>query len=172
MGDRDREFSEFMAARWQRMVRTCVLLGCSLEDAEDIVQSALVEVYRYWARVVAAHDPDSYAYRIVVNGAKRHLGRASGRAQLLDKMRLARVDQEVATGAEDVVLRRAEFGPLNSLPDDQRRALILRYYAQLSEAQIAEVLQVPHGTVKSRTARGLRALKLQYQAGTILKGER
>ena len=82
--DRDDEFSAYVAARWPRLVRSAVLLGCSHAEAEDLVQTALERTLVHWRRVRRADDRDAYVHRILLNSfrsARRAARRwsASGR---------------------------------------------------------------------------------------------
>lgn len=64
---RDTEFGEYVAARWTRLVRAAVLLGCSRPEAEDVTQTALTRCPVKWSKVQRADDRDTYVYRILVN---------------------------------------------------------------------------------------------------------
>jgi RNA polymerase sigma-70 factor (sigma-E family) len=152
---RDEEFEAFVAARWARLVRSAVLLGCSPSEAEDLVQATLVRCLASWRRVSAADDRDAYVHRVLVNGLssarRRRWTGEHPTAELPD--RPAR-DEYALVDEADVVLR-----ALDRLPADQRTAVVLRYYANLSEEQMTEVLGVANGTVKSRLSRARRALQ-------------
>lgn len=153
------EFTEFVAARWPRLVRSAILLGCSPSEAEDLVQTALTKCLVHWSRVRVADDRDAYVHRVLVNaftssrrrrwwGEKPH-GDLPERADLgaTGAGAAARVD---AADALDRALARLTAG--------QRAVVVLRYYAHLSEAQTAAALQVAPGTVKSRLSRALTVL--------------
>jgi len=146
------EFSEYVAARRPALVRTAVLLGCPTADAEDVVQSALLKCYRSWSRVTRADQPEAYVHRVLVNvlhdaRARRWHGELPT-ADLPD-----RPDPHEDTTA-GLAVRRA----LAAMSTDHREVLVLRYYADLSERDVADILGIPSGTVKSRTARALAAL--------------
>ncbi|MDQ3627848.1 MAG: hypothetical protein M3419_03385 [Actinomycetota bacterium] len=64
------EFVEYVDARWPVLVRTAILLGCSPQDAEDLVQTALAGCFRNWHHVRRADDPDAYVYRVLVNALR------------------------------------------------------------------------------------------------------
>jgi RNA polymerase sigma-70 factor (sigma-E family) len=165
--DRDEDFAEYVAARRPALVRTAVLLGCSSHEAEDLAQTALVRCYRSWSRVRGADDPDAYVYRILVNALRDSRSRKSSGEIPSDV-----VPHDAFTGhAEDVarghVVRRA----LLSLSEQHRAVLVLRFFADLGERQVAEILGVPPGTVKSRTARALAALSAHDDIAD-LHGER
>jgi RNA polymerase sigma-70 factor (sigma-E family) len=146
------DFAEYVAARRSVLVRSAVLLGCSLDDAEDVVQSALAKTLVHWRRVSRADRPDAYVYRILVNayrdGRSRHWNGETPTAELPEPP-VYEVDLTIG-----LAVRRA----LSGLSKEHREVLVLRFYADLSEREAAEVLGVPPGTVKSRTARALAAL--------------
>lgn len=146
------DFTEYVAARRAALVRSAVLLGCPQADAEDIVQSTLTKAYRSWRRVQRADQPDAYVYRILVNTLRDAAARRwHGELPTLDLPETAAPDNDLATG---LAVRRA----LAAMAKEHREVLVLRYFADLSEAETAGVLGVPAGTVKSRTSRALKAL--------------
>lgn len=153
-GRHDAEFDEFVAARWDRLVRGAILLGCSVHEAEDLVQTALAKCLQHWGRVRKADDPDAYVSRIVVNtfidGRRRRWRGELPTEQL----------PEVAEGdhTSQVLMREVIDRSLASLTTEQRIAVVLRYHLDLTEAQMAVVLGVPAGTVKSRLSRALSRL--------------
>lgn len=145
------DFSDYVAARRPGLVRAVVLMGCSLADAEDIVQAALIKCYRNWHKVQRADVPEGYVYRTVMNtlaDAKRR--KWNGELPTEDVPEDA-IDTDASTG---ITVRRA----LATMPHAQREVLVLRYYADLSEREIADILRVAPGTVKSRASRGLATL--------------
>lgn len=158
----DREFTAFMTARWPTMVRSAVLLGCPRDDAEDMAQTALLQLYVSWAKVQAARDPDAYVYRVLVNCLKRRLGRNRLRETPVADPAILELP-ESRDVAEAVVERRTLTAALRVLSPDHRAVLVLRFVAGLSEQQLADALDVPLGTVKSRTSRAIRALTDQLQ---------
>lgn len=146
------EFSEYVAARRTRLVRSAVLLGCPAADAEDLVHSALTKAYRSWSRVARADQPDAYVYRILTNTLRDARSRRWAGEIPTDSLPDATAgDVDPTTG---LAVRRA----LAAMTREHREVLVLRFYADLSEAQTATVLGIPAGTAKSRTARALAAL--------------
>ena len=150
----DEELNEYVAGRWPRLVRSAVLLGCSPPEAEDIVQTALTRCLLNWERVRAADDRDAYVHRVLINtftsSRRRHWMRERPVAELPDEVA---GDGLEAYDAADALAR-----SLERLGDDQRICVVLRYYAHLSEQQMATVLGVAPGTVKSRLSRALKVL--------------
>jgi len=146
------DYAEYVTARRPTLVRAAVLLGCPRADAEDVVQTALLRCFRSWRRVIRAAQPEAYVYRVLVNTL--HDVRARRWNGELPTERLpdrAGDDPDLATG---MAVRHA----LASMSTEHREVLVLRYYADLSELETAEVLGIAAGTVKSRTARALAAL--------------
>lgn len=146
------DFAEYVAARRPALVRSAVLLGCTLDDAEDLVQVALTKTFMHWRRVSRAERPDAYVYRVLVNAFRDGRARRwNGETPTAELREPPVYDVDLATG---VAVRRA----LAALSKEHREVLVLRFYADLSERETAEVLGLPHGTVKSRTARALAEL--------------
>jgi RNA polymerase sigma-70 factor (sigma-E family) len=141
-------------------VRLAYLLLQDRAVAEDIVQDAFVRVA---GRLVHLRDPgafDAYLRRTVVNLSHSYVRR---------KMReRAFLRREMATAEWDTVRwptssledRELLWRALGRLPERQRVAIVLRFYEDLPEAQVAEILRCRPGTVKSRVSRGLEALRL------------
>jgi len=148
------EFGEYVAARWPRLVRAAVLLGCTPHEAEDVVQSALTRCLVKWSRVSRADDRDAYVHRVVVNTFVDHRRRMWRHELPTERI----PDRETADGSLAVIDQIGVDRALAGLVADQRIAVVLRYYLDLSEAQMAAVLGVAPGTVKSRLSRALTAL--------------
>ncbi len=145
------EFDEYVAARRTALVRAVVLMGSPLADAEDIVQIALTKCYRHWSKVQRASSPDAYVYRILVT-TRASAWRRRWRGELpTEELPDEAVEADLTTG---IAVRQA----LAAMPAVQRDVLVLRYYADLPEREIADILRIAPGTVKSRAARGLVAL--------------
>jgi len=146
------ELTAYVAARRPRLVRTAVLLGCPVADAEDLVQTTLARVFRAWRRVARADDPDAYVNRILLNclyDARRRRWNAE-----IPSATIPSAEAHSPDLAQGLVVRRA----LEVLSREHREVLVLRFFADLSEASTALALGVPPGTVKSRTSRALAAL--------------
>ena len=145
------DFSEYVAARRASLVRATVLLGCPVADAEDIVQTALMKCHRSWRRVQRADQPEAYVYRVLVNTYRDARARRWRGEVPTEELPDSTSDPDHLTG---LAVRQA----LASISRDHREVLVLRYFADLSEAQTAQALGLPPGTVKSRTSRALAAL--------------
>ncbi|MEW2356752.1 SigE family RNA polymerase sigma factor [Spirillospora sp. NPDC029432] len=151
-------FEEFVTATAGRLLRTAVFLVYDRHLAEDLLQVTYERVARRWKRV-AAGEPEAYARKILVNLAIDEHRRRSRRRDLpvgtpADVERYAAVPGGGAGGPGgelDEVLR--------ALPVKQRAVVVLRYWCDLSEHEIAAVLGISRGTVKSHTARAMTALR-------------
>jgi RNA polymerase sigma-70 factor (sigma-E family) len=150
----DAELADYVGARWPRLVRAAVLLGCTPTEAEDVVQGVLERCVRKWSQVRRADDRDAYVHRMLVNAFV-----SSRRRRWHNELPVAAVPAHAGADATaevddaDVMAR-----ALDRLSTDHRTVVVLRYYAQLSEQQMALVLQIAPGTVKSRLSRALRDL--------------
>lgn len=148
----DEEFSEYAVARWPALVRSATLLGCPEAEAEDVAQSTLIRCYLAWGRVRRARDRDAYVYRVLVNVLRMsHRRRWWGEHPTASTPELAAQPLDLETGID---LRRVLAG----LSADHRAVLVLRFAAGLSERQVAEVLGIAPGTVKSRVSRALASI--------------
>ena len=135
------------------LVRLARLLVDDRGSGEEVVQDTFVRVYRRWSRI---DDPVRYVRTAVVNGARSRLRhRAVVRRYVAPTMRATpAVEDEVVRLAE----RAAVADAVRALPRRQRECLVLRYYADMSEAEIAATLGISAGSVKSHSSRGIAAL--------------
>jgi DNA-directed RNA polymerase specialized sigma24 family protein len=148
------DFSAFVAARWPRLVRSAMLLGCSRAGAEDLVQTTLERCLLNWRKAQHADDPTRTCIGSSSARSRRHVGGAGqGRIRQPSPPEHLGSDETGRVDPTDAVLR-----ALQRLLHDQRAAVVLRYYAHLTEQQMASVFGVATGTVKSRLSRALNAL--------------
>jgi RNA polymerase sigma-70 factor (sigma-E family) len=157
------EFERFVASHGERLLRTAYLITWDLAEAEDLVQECLLRVARRWPRVRAMSRPEAYARRILVNLA---LDGAKLRTRLKSELEEQRgpslespLQARSLDGLAELDNRSELLDALGALPGRQRLVLVLRYFADLSEAQTAEALDCSLGTVKSTTSRGLARLR-------------
>jgi RNA polymerase sigma-70 factor (sigma-E family) len=150
---RDAEFEQFVLDAYPGLVRFGALLVGDRAGGEDVVQAALVEVHGRWSRI---EHPGAYTRTVMVRRAARWRRRRWNAEQPtpIGPVDVAALDRSDELAVGDAV-RRALAG----LPFDQRAVLVLRYYEDRSEADIARLLGIAPGTVKSRAARGLAALR-------------
>jgi RNA polymerase sigma-70 factor (sigma-E family) len=154
---RDQAVTELYAAHYRSLVRMAAMLLHSTAEAEEVVQDAFVAMHTKWRRLRDADRALAYLRQTVVNKARSRLRHR----QVEEKHRPA--PSPPAASAEQVALAgdgySAVFQALSNLPQRQREAVVLRYYVDLSEAEIAETMGVSRGAVKSHTSRGMAALR-------------
>src|SRR5689334_7339638 len=154
--DDERAYVEFVQGRVLALRRTAYHLCGDWHLAEDLVQSALLLLYRHWPRVVAASAPDAYVRKIVVNAVLEERRRWWSRRVRPVAEPPDRHGGSPAAGVEGRLdLRTA----LASLPARQRAVLVLRYWEGLDVAETAEALSCTTGTVKSQTSDAIAALR-------------
>jgi RNA polymerase sigma-70 factor (sigma-E family) len=167
-GRHDAEFDEYVVLRWDRLVRGAILLGCSPNEAGDIVQTALTKCLVRWGRVRRADDRDAYVHTVVVNTFID-----SRRRRWRGERPTAEVPEVVAADRTlDVLRRDAIDRSLAGLSPEQRVAVVLRYHHDLTEAQMASVLGIAPGTVKSRLSRALARLAEDPQLADLRSAPR
>jgi RNA polymerase sigma-70 factor (sigma-E family) len=160
------QYAEFASARWMTLVRTGVLLGCTVHEAEDMAQAALEKCFVAWARVVRAEDQDAYVSKILLNTV-----RASRRRRWWGETPTAEVpDAAVPDATEHVAVELATRRALGRLSLPQREVVVLRYFLHLTEAQIADALAIAPGTVKSRLSRALARLAADADLNELRDG--
>jgi len=149
---RDEEFTQFVVARGPALRRTAYLMTGHWADAEDLTQTAFSRLYLAWPRV-RVDGAEGYARMILA----RSLVDARRRFWHRERPTSALPEQPGPTDlAEDRLdLRRA----LALLPTSQRVVLVLRFWDDLTVQEVADVLRLSPGTVKSRTSRGLNAMR-------------
>jgi RNA polymerase sigma-70 factor (sigma-E family) len=157
------EFEHFVADSVDGLLRAAYLITWDFAEAEDLVQECLFRVARRWPRVRAMEHPGAYARKVLVN-----LALDEGRRRTRQKSELTlsgtRADEEHEDEAAVRVLGWVETNTdltsaLGRLAPRQRVTLVLRYFDDLSEAQVAEVMGCSVGTVKSTSSRALQRLR-------------
>jgi RNA polymerase sigma-70 factor (sigma-E family) len=150
------------------LVRLAVVMTGDRAGAEDIVQEAFLGLYRRWERLPDTSAPLAYLRVSVVNGCRTALRRRDrvGPLRPLDDAEGAGHAQSAEARALLSEEQRAVAGALRNLPRRQREALVLRYYLDLSEEEIARTMGVTRGTVKSATHRALAAIGRTLREGS------
>ncbi|NMO53377.1 SigE family RNA polymerase sigma factor [Actinoplanes sp. TBRC 11911] len=153
--DDDDGFRAFVRQQWDPLTRTAYLLTGDHSYAEDLVQTALEKTHRRWRKVSVMDSPAGYVHRVMVNTAISWRRRRSWGEIALTPPDRARGDDPYA-GVEQ---RQQLVIALRKLPPRMRAVLVLRYFDDLSEADVAEVMGCSVGTVKSQASRGLQRLR-------------
>lgn len=148
--DEREAFDAFVRARLPHLVRFGRVLTGSNEAAQDLVQDALERTLLAWSRIDSRDDPEGYVRRIMVN-RNISIWRKFGREHL--------VDEPVDTATEDRQFDDDLWQAIKALPPKQRAVIALRYYEDLSEADIARTLGCSVGTVKSQASKALAKLR-------------
>lgn len=149
------DFEAFVVAQYAPLRRVAFLLCGDRDRADDLVQATFAKAHVRWARVGGAADPVAYVHRILINTSRSWLAR-----RWLGELPTGSLPEGAGddlTAAVDVQL--TVLVALRELPRAQREAVVVRHLLGLSEAQAAVVLDVPVGTVKSRTSRAIDALR-------------
>ena len=162
-------FEEYAAASWAMLYRSAYLLAGSHEDAEDLAQQTLMKAHASWAKVSASDSVHAYVRRILTNtflSSRRPKGR---RLELLTddvpECGRAAVPTGSTAGMPGAADERMTLWPhVRQLPPQQRAVIVLRYFEQLSEGEIAETLGCSRGTVKSTAHRALKSLRAALEA--------
>jgi RNA polymerase sigma-70 factor (sigma-E family) len=154
-------FEEFSREQLPGLVRFAAVLTGDRELAQDVVQDALVRAHQRWRRVAATDRPDLYLRKMVVNGYlswRRRWYQRSVRSTA-DVARLREPQ------APDPATRIADHdqlaGLLAGLSRSQQAAIVLRFYEDRNDDEIAEVLGCAAGTVRSHISRGLSTLRVR-----------
>lgn len=149
--ERSTRFDDFYAERWPHAFRLAALMTHDAEAGADIAQDVFANMSRRWATI---ERPDAYLQRSLTN-ASSNWRRTGLRAERKQHLLVVRGDDEVPfDGLAEAVAR---------LPFRQRAVVVLRYYADMSEAEIARALDCRPGTVKSLSARALATLSTEVE---------
>jgi RNA polymerase sigma factor (sigma-70 family) len=167
--DGDLDAYGVLVARYSlRAHRAAFLLGAG-EESDDVVQEAFVKAFRHLSRFRAGESFGPWLLRIVTNETRNLARSRRRRAALAVRLGAAESADTAADAPVDEVLaaeRRAQLvAAVRALPDRERQVLVCRYFLDLSEAETAQVLAWPLGSVKSRTWRALNRLRVQLAPG-------
>ncbi|MEW9554566.1 SigE family RNA polymerase sigma factor [Nonomuraea sp. NPDC050783] len=146
------DFDEFVRARGDALLRYGYVLSGDSEDAADLVQEALARLGDAWTRVRNKDDPEGYVRTTMVRLHIRSWRR---------RRRESLVADVPDRGADDRYGDADLWAELQRLPRRQRAVLVLRYYEDLPDQEIADILGVSRGTVRSQAARALDKLRIK-----------
>lgn len=151
----DAEFTEFVHASWPALYRTAYLMLGDRGLAEDLVQTALARTMLAWPRLRDRSDLDGYVYRVMVRQqASWWERRWHGERPTLELPEQATPDTTTTVDEADSLAR-----ALALLPRQQRTAVVLRFYEDRPEREVADLLGCSVGSVKTHTSRGLARLR-------------
>jgi len=156
-------FDQFAADRIDRLLRFATALTCDPHLAQDVVQEVLVRVRHKWARIGPLPARDQYVRRMIINEYLSWRRRKAARTvaathSTLDELGTPSADHATAVTERDAIRRQ-----IARLPRKQRAALMLRYYCDRDDAEIAELLGCSAGTVRSHISRALSTLRATHQ---------
>lgn len=153
---RDEQFTAYLQARQPALLRTAYLITGDRTTAEDVLQTSLAKLYLAWDKVERREAVDAYVRRIMVNET-RSLWRSAWRRReiAVDEVpETVGVSDRYDDGESDRL-----WAFVQTLPRKQRAVVVLRYYEELSEAEVADILGISVGTVKSQASRALAGLR-------------
>lgn len=156
-------FREWMAAKVPGLRRKAYLMSGDWHAADDLVQDTLIAMYARWGRVARGRNVDAYANRVIVHKFIDDRRRPWRRERAVDVVpessdeRAVRAFSDV-DGGDDLL-----GAALAALPAGQRAVIVLRFTDDLTIAEIAHLMDLPSGTVKSRLARGTDAIRFHLQ---------
>ena len=162
--DATRAVTAIYTTQYRSLVRLAVLLVRDVSTAEEVVQDSFIAMHAAWRRLRDTDKALSYLRQSVVNRSRSVLRHR----MVVDKNapKPAPDMPSAEQGAISLLERSAVIAALRTLPPRQREALVLKYYADLSEAQIATAMGISRGAVKSHTARGVAALRVVLEVET------
>ena len=166
---RDRGFRDFYLARGTRLRSAAYLLCGDWHLAEDLVQVAFTKIYLAWPRIYQYEHLDQYAHRTLVHTFFSERRRAWRREDPVREVPDRRAPPDGAGGEPED--RLVLLGALADLPDRQRATLVLRFFADMSVEQTADLLGVSAGAVKTHTSRALATLRIRLGSLALIATE-
>lgn len=160
-------FEDFVRSETAGLLRSAYLLTGNAASAEDVVQETLTRLFPRWSRVQQATYPQAYVRRSLVNTFLNSRRPRSATEIVVDDVGDRPSPVDVAQGVAD---RDLVWSLLGHLGERQRAVLVLRYFHDWSDADIAAAVGCRKGTVRSLLSRGLTALRADLAAGTSTQG--
>ena len=168
MGD-EGGFAAFVGLHSRSLFGTAYLLTGNRDDAEELLQDTLARLYPKWHAVRAADSPVAYVRRSLANRFVSATRSPSYRLRVTWELPDGPSDVDIASAVTD---RRMLWQLLGELPERQRAALVLRYFHDLPDADIAQALNCREATVRSLVSRGVAAMRERTQRAETFGGER
>jgi RNA polymerase sigma-70 factor (sigma-E family) len=159
--NREEHFSAWAAAATPQLLRVARLLTADVHAGEDLLQDVLAKMYLGWSRI---EDPGAYARRALTNAATSRWRRAERRSEVSWDLHHDQAHHgavEPSRPLAGVELRMDLLSALRGLPSRQRAVVVLRYLEERTEREVADLLDISVGTVKSQTSRALNQLREQ-----------
>ena len=156
-------FDRYVADRIDRLLRFATALTCDPHLAQDVVQEVLLRAQHRWAKIGELAAPDLYIRRMIINEYLSWRRRKAARTVASTHSTLDALGTPTADPATEYVERVAMRARIATLPRRQRAALLLRYYEDRTDAEIAELLGCSTGTVRSHISRALSTLRANHQ---------
>jgi RNA polymerase sigma-70 factor (sigma-E family) len=163
---RDAAFTEYVAAKGPWLRKVAFLLCQDWHRADDLVQNSIIKLYLQWPQAEKIENLDGYTRRIVVNTFLSEQRSSWWRKVVLRREQSEAEGGLAPTAEPETALDLAEA--LAAIPPRQRATIVLRYYCDLSVDETALALSCSTGTVKSQTARGLKALRRAMEFNTAV----
>jgi len=160
--DADDDFVAFVSGRWTALYRLAYLLAASGPNGEDLLQTSLEKTYMNWSRVRQMESPEAYVRKVMVNALISHRRRPAWRREVL---RDQPPERQVDSPEQEAVEHTWLWPLVCALPERQRAVIVLRYYEDLAESEIAEALGCAVGTVKSQASDAMKRLRRDVPAG-------
>jgi RNA polymerase sigma-70 factor (sigma-E family) len=155
---------ELYSMHYSALVRLAAMLVRDTPTAEEVVQDAFIAMHDGWERLRDAEKALAYMRQAVVNRSRSVL-----RHRMVVEKNQQKPSPDMPSaehGALALLERSAVIAALRGLPERQREVIVLRYYADLSEAEIASAMKISRGAVKSHTSRGMAALRAALEQDT------
>ncbi|MDX6237923.1 MAG: hypothetical protein QOG10_2738 [Kribbellaceae bacterium] len=158
------EFEEYASARGQDLVRLGFTVSGDYQRAEDLAQIALMQAFRTWRKVRRADDPHNYVRRILINSYLSMTRRRSFTEAPAAELDMDRTVPDPATG---IVNSDDLWRALATLSARERVILVLRYYQDMDDRTIADVLGIKPSTVRATASRALASLRRTRQSHRV-----
>lgn len=168
MGTGTEDYTAYVEESWTRLFRTAYALTGDVTAADDLMQATLVKVFVSWRKVRKADSVDAYVRRVMVNHAASTWRSRTRRPEVLTAEPRAEATRDTVhhPEGEDEL-----WALIHELPARQRAVLVLRYYEDLSEQEIAHALDIAPGTVKSQASAAIAKLRDRLMPVQIERGQ-
>jgi RNA polymerase sigma-70 factor (ECF subfamily) len=157
VGGPETDVDAFCREVWPRLAASLGFYCSDFGAGEELAQEALARAWARWDRVSRLESPEAWVYRVGLNLCRSRFRRSRAERRALDRVRVDDLTMPPST-AEALAVRDS----VAALPERQRAAVVLRYFADLSVATTAEALDCAQGTVRSLTSQAIENLRHQF----------